>query len=118
MFLFVASTALAQVPGSETIARRPVAGHAVFDLRAGIQTSSLQHVYLCAEGSPTAWLSFEAKPEGKGSRLIQTALFSPKGLWGFLYWYAMYPAHRFIFGGMCQAIADDAVRLSRGEVLG
>ena len=65
-----------------------------------------------------AWLSFEAKPEGKGSRLIQTALFSPKGLWGFLYWYAMYPAHRFIFGGMCQAIADDAVRLSRGEVLG
>jgi uncharacterized protein YbjT (DUF2867 family) len=64
-----------------------------------------------------AWLSWEAKAEGSGSRLTQTALFSPKGFLGFLYWYSMYPAHRFIFGGMCQAIADDAVRLSRGEAV-
>jgi len=62
-----------------------------------------------------AWLSFEAKPEEGGCRLIQTALFSPKGLLGFLYWYAMYPAHQFIFGGMCRAIAADAERLARGE---
>jgi hypothetical protein len=66
MLLLVAIAALAQGPGPETITRRPVAGHAVFDLRAGIQTISLQNVYLCAEGSPTAWLSFEACGNGAG----------------------------------------------------
>ena len=59
-----------------------------------------------------AWLSWEAHPEKGGTRLVQTALFAPHGLWGFLYWYSMYPAHRFIFSDMCQAIARDAVTLS------
>ncbi len=52
-----------------------------------------------------AWLQFTAIPEGSGTRLIQTALFAPRGLFGLLYWYAMYPAHLFIFGDMVRAIA-------------
>ncbi len=52
-----------------------------------------------------AWLQFTAVPEGTGTRLIQTALFAPRGLFGLLYWYAMYPAHLFIFGDMARAIA-------------
>lgn len=61
-----------------------------------------------------AWLSWEARPVEGGSELVQTALFSPRGLWGFVYWYSMYPAHQFIFGDMCNAIAEDAVALSSG----
>ena len=53
-----------------------------------------------------AWLQFSAVPEGKGTRLIQTALFAPRGLFGLLYWYAMYPAHLFIFGDMAKAVAQ------------
>jgi len=52
-----------------------------------------------------AWLQFTVIPEGTGTRLIQTALFAPRGLFGLLYWYAMYPAHLFIFGDMVRAIA-------------
>lgn len=58
-----------------------------------------------------AWLSWEAHPKDGGTELVQTALFSPHGLGGFLYWYSMYPAHRFIFSDLCQAIAEGAQRL-------
>jgi uncharacterized protein YbjT (DUF2867 family) len=56
-----------------------------------------------------AWLQFSAVPEGKGTRLMQTALFAPRGLFGLLYWYAMYPAHLFIFGDMAKAVAQLAL---------
>ncbi len=56
-----------------------------------------------------AWLQFSAVPEGEGTRLIQTALFAPRGLFGLLYWYAMYPAHLFIFGDMAKAVAQLAL---------
>lgn len=58
-----------------------------------------------------AWLQFMAIPEGSGTRLVQTAMFAPKGLSGLLYWYAMYPAHLLIFGDMVKAVA----RLARNE---
>ena len=32
--------------------------------------------------------------------LTQVAFFAPKGLLGWLYWYALYPLHRPIFSGM------------------
>lgn len=57
-----------------------------------------------------AWLQFTAVPEGSGTRLIQTALFAPRGLFGLLYWYAMYPAHLFIFSNMARAVASLACR--------
>ncbi|MEO7598794.1 MAG: SDR family oxidoreductase, partial [Opitutus sp.] len=48
-----------------------------------------------------AWLEFEALPDADGqTRLVQTAFFDPKGLPGFLYWYALYPIHGLIFSGM------------------
>ncbi len=52
-----------------------------------------------------AWLQFEAVPKDGKTQLIQTAMFAPKGLFGFLYWYAFYPAHFFIFEQMAQRIA-------------
>jgi len=56
-----------------------------------------------------AWLQFEARPDKKrGTMLVQTAYFAPKGLSGFLYWYLLYPIHKLVFSGMISAIAKFA----------
>ena len=39
-----------------------------------------------------------------------TAIFDPAGLAGLLYWYMLYPLHRWIFGGMLNEIAAVAGR--------
>jgi len=60
-----------------------------------------------------AWLQFECvAEEGGGTRLTQTALFAPRGLPGVLYWYALYPVHRFIFTDMVNAVAKHAERFA------
>jgi uncharacterized protein YbjT (DUF2867 family) len=51
-----------------------------------------------------AWLEFEARPDGDGSTIVQTAFFAPKGLGGLLYWYGLYPVHRIIFRGLLRAL--------------
>lgn len=52
-----------------------------------------------------AWLQFEVQGDGDGSIVRQTAIFEPRGLAGLLYWYALYPIHSVIFGGMLRRIA-------------
>lgn len=47
-----------------------------------------------------AWLEFRIKDD----KLIQTATFRPKGIFGRLYWYSVYPFHEFIFKGMINGI--------------
>jgi uncharacterized protein YbjT (DUF2867 family) len=52
-----------------------------------------------------AWLQFEAKPQPEGKTLlVQTAFFAPKGLFGLLYWYSLYPIHGPIFSSMIRKI--------------
>lgn len=60
-----------------------------------------------------AWLKFEALPKDGKTQLIQTAMFAPKGLFGFLYWYASYPAHFFIFERMARKLAERAEDLEQ-----
>jgi uncharacterized protein YbjT (DUF2867 family) len=55
-----------------------------------------------------AWLEFEAEPEGSHTRIRQTAIFDPVGLAGLAYWYALYPLHGIVFGGMLRGIARAA----------
>lgn len=56
-----------------------------------------------------AWLEFQAVPQNDGkTRLVQTAYFEPKGLFGLLYWYGLYPFHSLIFSSMIDHIARDA----------
>jgi len=57
-----------------------------------------------------AWLQFEITPAAGGTEIRQTALFDASGLFGLVYWYALYPLHRFVFGGMLRGIADSARR--------
>ena len=56
-----------------------------------------------------AWLQFEAE-EGPRSKatLIQTAFFEPRGLSGYLYWYALAILHTWIFGRLASLIVRAA----------
>lgn len=55
-----------------------------------------------------AWLQFQVGTQDDGAVLTQTAFFAPKGLFGWLYWYALYPFHRLIFSGLAARIARRA----------
>lgn len=57
-----------------------------------------------------AWLQFRVTEGDGNAELEQTAVFAPRGLAGLLYWYALYPVHAWIFGGMIRAIARRAER--------
>lgn len=48
-----------------------------------------------------AWLMFIIK----GDKLLQKAVFRPKGIWGRLYWYFILPFHSIIFSGMLNRLA-------------
>jgi hypothetical protein len=56
-----------------------------------------------------AWLQFEVEPREGGSVIQQTAIFDPAGLSGQLYWYALWPLHQYVFGGMLRALGRAAV---------
>lgn len=65
-----------------------------------------------------AWLEFQVNSQSDGTaRLMQTAFFVPKGLWGQVYWYGIYPLHAAIFSGMINAIAQRAESLNRFDGL-
>lgn len=56
-----------------------------------------------------AWLQYEVEGINQTeSVLTQTAYYEPKGLFGFLYWYALYIPHLLIFPGMLRALARRA----------
>src|ERR1700694_4201269 len=57
-----------------------------------------------------AWLEFLVQPHPTGSQLRLTAFFEPRGLFGYIYWYALGPVHNAVFGGMTQAIVRTAQR--------
>ncbi|MBE0492128.1 MAG: SDR family oxidoreductase [Sulfurospirillum sp.] len=51
-----------------------------------------------------AWLEFKIKDK----KLIQSAYFYPKGIWGRLYWYALIPIHWLVFNNMIEGILKRA----------
>ncbi len=63
-----------------------------------------------------AWLEFECTPQPDGQTLLTTkAYFEGHGLAGKLYWYAMWPFHKFIFDGLTREIASRAQALNDSE---
>lgn len=60
-----------------------------------------------------AWLQFESNPQEDGRTLLtETAYYAPRGFWGFVYWYAMWPFHAFLFNGLIRQIAARARSLT------
>ena len=54
-----------------------------------------------------AWLEFKIKD----NKLIQSAYFYPKGVFGRVYWYALIPLHYFVFNNMIKSIIKKASSL-------
>ena len=48
--------------------------------------------------------------------LSQTVFFAPRGVWGFIYWYILWPVHSLVFAGLIRGITQRATELdvSRG----
>jgi hypothetical protein len=63
-----------------------------------------------------AGLEFVVEPDGDGSIIRQTAIFDPAGLFGLVYWYAIYPLHVRVFAEMLDAIARQAVEATATSV--
>lgn len=56
-----------------------------------------------------AWLEYAVQETEDGrSKLLQTAYFAPEGLFGLLYWYALWVPHLFIFDGMIDKVVAEA----------
>lgn len=55
----------------------------------------------------SAWLEFKIE----GNKLIQSAYFYPKGLWGRVYWYFFIPMHYFIFNNMIKSILKSSLKI-------
>jgi uncharacterized protein YbjT (DUF2867 family) len=53
-----------------------------------------------------AWLEFKIIERNSKMFLSQVATFRPRGLWGRMYWYLMWPFHLFIFRGMAKKIVN------------
>jgi uncharacterized protein YbjT (DUF2867 family) len=62
-----------------------------------------------APGSGILEFELHPLPDG-GTRLVETAYWHPRGVWGLLYWYAMVPAHLFLFRRMTRAMVRRAER--------
>ncbi len=65
-----------------------------------------------------AWLQFEAMPgERPGETCLrQTAFFEPRGIFGYAYWFGVFPFHALIFGNMAKRIAREAEERERDAV--
>ena len=63
-----------------------------------------------------AWLEFESIPRPADKTLLTLgAYFAPRGLMGFLYWYSLFPIHKFIFDGMVRNLAKRACEIAENE---
>jgi uncharacterized protein YbjT (DUF2867 family) len=65
-----------------------------------------------------AWLEFEVTGDDRSSMIRQTAVFDPVGVLGRGYWYALWPVHHLVFGGMLRGIARAAVRTAPAVLSG
>jgi uncharacterized protein YbjT (DUF2867 family) len=63
------------------------------------------------------WLQFDIEETATGSRLTQTAIFDPLGLFGLLYWYGIYPLHILVFRALLHGITNAAISLAQENKL-
>jgi hypothetical protein len=54
------------------------------------------------------WMEWRVQSSGAGTRLSQTAFFAPRGLPGFLYWFALAPLHALVFRGLIRALKQQS----------
>jgi uncharacterized protein YbjT (DUF2867 family) len=83
--------------------RQISAGDAIDFWRVLYANKNKGHLLLFAEMKlpGEAWLEFKFNK----NILYQTATFRPRGLWGRIYWYTVFPFHSLIFAGLINRLA-------------
>jgi len=82
----------------------------VLDFWRVLEIERPRHLVLGAEMKTPgeAILEFRLITEGDGTcEVQQRSRFFPKGVWGVVYWYALYPFHQWIFRGMLNNLARE-----------
>ena len=64
-------------------------------------------------GPGSGVLEYAIMDDGDQRRLSVQAYWHPAGVWGILYWYALLPAHSFLFKGTTRAIVQRATRIGQ-----
>lgn len=59
------------------------------------------------------WLEFCVRPQAGGSSISVTAFYEPRGFWGFAYWLATLPLHRWIFPALTRSLCRRALHFHR-----
>ena len=54
------------------------------------------------------WMEWRTIADGDGVLFSQSAFFAPRGVWGYIYWYALWPIHTWVFAGLFRALARRA----------
>ena len=54
----------------------------------------------------SAVLELSVAPQDSGSQVHVSAHFHPAGVWGLLYWYALWPVHRLMFRRLAEALSQ------------
>ena len=77
-----------------------------------------EHLQLYAEMKlpGEGWLRYDLRPcDDDTTEIKQVAYYEPKGLFGYLYWWAVYPFHLILFPRMLQKIGERAIEIERGS---
>ena len=69
-----------------------------------IKPNHLLRLYCELRAPGAGWMEWRIEAFDNRSLLTQTAFFAPRGLPGFLYWYAMSAFHNFVFRGLMKTI--------------
>ena len=71
----------------------------------GVEANRRLTLMMGMKATGSGVLEFDLEPLADGgTRLTATAYWHPAGFWGLAYWYALFPAHLFIFDRMTQNI--------------
>ena len=63
-----------------------------------------------------AWLKFEAIDDVTHSYIVMTAIFEPKGIWGYLYWYSILPLHKLIFKDLMISLKKECDMINKTSI--
>ena len=56
----------------------------------------------------SAWLKLEAVPQNDKTFLVLSAIFEPRGFWGYAYWYSIFPLHKLILDDLIRKLVSKA----------
>jgi len=77
----------------------------------GLEPERRLNLYFGMKAPGSGMLEFLLQPLAEGrTQITISASWHPRGVWGLAYWYALVPAHLFVFKGWTRAIAERAQR--------